>query len=229
MSKTHSILSEPPILITPSLACHIGLDAAVMVQKISFLCNTPRSGKVIDGEKWIFNTLAQWQEIFPFWSQATIRRLISELEKCGVLMSKQPEGNNRTKFYRINQGVYEALTLEALERIPSAQNEQFQVLKLSRCYKTEESTEESKGCVPLRSTHSGGVFSDKNPRPTPQNPEEMDAILTQLGIEPEPERDGDFYNSMRRARWRVNGKRVADWVALYQARVDKIKTDTSKP
>lgn len=223
MSKTRSILSENPIIVTPSLACHIGLDAAVMVQKINFLCNTPNSGKLIKGEKWIHNTLEQWCAIFPFWSSSTIRRLLSDLEEKGILITCQPAGNNRTKFYRINNGVYEALTLEALDALPSDQIEQLELTKLSRCYKTEESTEESKGCLSAES-HAGVCFTDRNPRPYPNTEEQMYELLEAADIPTDPEKDGNFYQQMDRANWRIRGKPVADWMKAYERRVEHTTT-----
>lgn len=99
------------IKVLPKLAVAMGLDEALIIQHLHFCCNSPNSGKIIDGHRWVFNTYEQWQkDHFPWWSVIHIRRLFSFLENIGMIISCQPEGRfSRRKYYRLNQAMVEKL------------------------------------------------------------------------------------------------------------------------
>ena len=102
------LIDDNPILVLPRLAAAIGLDEAIVVQQLHWwLKPSNKSGKTINGHKWIFNTYEQWQkDHFPWWSVIHIRRIFNFLEKLGVILSCQPEGGiSRRKYYRLNQAV----------------------------------------------------------------------------------------------------------------------------
>jgi DnaD/phage-associated family protein len=130
MSKL--LLDEQPLVILPQLAVKVGLNEAIVLQQFHYWLE--KSTNVHDGFKWIYNTYAQWQEQFPWWSESTLRRTITKLEKSGVIIA----GNynkmkiDNTKWYRIDYPVFNALvsssaqneqTEEHMNR-PPAQNEQ---------------------------------------------------------------------------------------------------------
>jgi hypothetical protein len=105
------LLDEAPLVILPSLAVKIGLNEAIVIQQLHYWLQ--KSTKIRDGRKWIYTTYKGWQEQFPFWSQVTIRRIITECEKKGLIKSEQfnkPEFDN-TKWYSLNYelipGLYE--------------------------------------------------------------------------------------------------------------------------
>ncbi len=99
-------MDEAPLVVIPSLATAIGLEEAIIVQQIHFWTRNSKVGKVIDGERWVFNTYDQWQEHFPWWSVATIRRVLNFLEKGGLVISCQPDGKmSRKKYYRLNRAM----------------------------------------------------------------------------------------------------------------------------
>ncbi|MGG3891103.1 DnaD domain-containing protein [Metabacillus fastidiosus] len=119
MSKL--LLDEKPLLIIPSLAKKVGLNESIILQQIHYWLQI--SDHTYEGYKWMYNTYDKWAEQFPWWSKATIRRLITKMEKLGIIVT----GNfnkmkmDKTKWYRIN---YDALDDMSS---PCAQNEQ------SRC------------------------------------------------------------------------------------------------
>jgi hypothetical protein len=120
VSKTYSIQKERFIQFTPSLAKMAGVNAAIVIQQLSFLLNMPSGGIEKEGHRWVWNTYDQWQgDHFPFWSIATIKRIFDDLEKQHVVESKQFDGyTSRKKYYRLNAGMVEKLTLEAANEIP---------------------------------------------------------------------------------------------------------------
>lgn len=120
-----TIIHQQPIIFTPDLARNVGLNAAIVLQKLEFLLNTPRCGKEIDGKKWIYNTYSEWQrDFFPFWSQDTIMRTFQQLEKAAFVEAIQPEGRgSRVKYYRVTEaGLMATGTKNLPEKLPDTDN-----------------------------------------------------------------------------------------------------------
>lgn len=114
MAKTPSLRKEWDLSFSPSLAQHIGVEAAIVLQRIQFLL-TLVGGKVIKDQKHVWGTFAEFQqEHFPFWSVRTVQRVFKSLEDAHVLEFEQPDGYmSRKKYYRINEGAYQILCLES--------------------------------------------------------------------------------------------------------------------
>lgn len=100
-------------MVLPNLAAAIGLNEAIVLQQVHYWLENPKAGVVVDGEKWIHNTYAEWQENFPFWSVETVKRTINELERVGLLISAQTSKNpfDKTKSYRIDYDSLDGVNL----------------------------------------------------------------------------------------------------------------------
>lgn len=104
------LLDSYPLLVIPELAQAIGLNEAIVLQQVHYWClhNKNAGNNFRDGYYWVYNSYREWQKQFPWWSERTIKSIISRLETKGLLVS----GNynklrmDRTKWYRID---YEAL------------------------------------------------------------------------------------------------------------------------
>ena len=110
MSKL--LINEPPLQLLPSLAVKYGLHEAIIIQQLHYWLQDKRNGQEKDGERWIFNSYAEWHEQFPFLSTRAIQRAFLALEDTGVIKARQ-EGTNRRKFY--------AIDYERLDNSPSCQ------------------------------------------------------------------------------------------------------------
>lgn len=93
-----------PLVINPELAKRIGLNEAIVLQQVSYWLNETDSGVEHDGRRWIYNTLEQWADQFPFWSQDTVKRAITSLKKQGILIIEKLSSDrlNHTNYYTIN-------------------------------------------------------------------------------------------------------------------------------
>ncbi|PAQ15098.1 replication protein [Bacillaceae bacterium SAOS 7] len=104
------LLDERPLLVLPSLATKIGLNEALFLQQLNYWISN--SNHIHDGKKWVYNTIAKWQEQFPFWSESTLKRIIKNLEKLNLLVTgnfnKSPI--DKTKWYSIDFDVLEKLS-----------------------------------------------------------------------------------------------------------------------
>lgn len=95
---------ESPVVFPPSLAILVGVDAAIILQKIEFLCEGGKSGREMDGKRWVWNTYDQWRDDhFPWWTSKVIKDKIRFLEKVGYILSCQPDGvMSRKKYYCVS-------------------------------------------------------------------------------------------------------------------------------
>jgi len=96
------LLDEYPLIILPQLACRIGLQEAVILQQLHYWLL--RSTNKQCGKKWVYKSYDEWHQEFPFWSSSTIRRIITGLEKQGLINSGvfNQYQIDRTKWYTID-------------------------------------------------------------------------------------------------------------------------------
>lgn len=103
------LTDESPLILLPKLATILGLNEAIILQQLHYkLLNSPIRK---NGHKWYFHSYSKWQEVFPFWSECTIKRTFLRLENQGIIVSTQKYNSMRvdkTKQYRID---YEMLYL----------------------------------------------------------------------------------------------------------------------
>jgi len=131
MSKL--LFDEHPLVILPELAVRIGLNEAIVLQQIHFWLQ--KSDHLIGGVKWVYNTVEEWSEQFPFFSPSTVRRTLGKLESEGYVIT----GNHnrlkmdKTKWYSINYAVIESMQESPIVKSdsPSAQIEQMESPKVS--------------------------------------------------------------------------------------------------
>ena len=104
------LINEPPLQVLPSLAGKLGLNGAIFLQQVHYWISMP-TAREREGRRWVYNSLPQWQEQFPFWSEDTIQRTIAALEKQGVLLSGNynERAFDKTKWYSIDYAALDAL------------------------------------------------------------------------------------------------------------------------
>lgn len=109
------LINEPPLQVLPTLATRIGLNEAIILQQIHFLASY---GKEADGEKWVVKTAKEWAEIFPFWSDPTIRRAMSNLRKTGLVATGNFNKANydKTIWWRVDYAVLGAFEGKAYDQ-----------------------------------------------------------------------------------------------------------------
>lgn len=127
------LINEKPLQVLPSLACAIGLNEAIVLQQIHYWMDT--SQNYFEGKYWVYNSVAKWQEQFPFWSESTIKRALSVLEKAALVYTGNFNSDawDKTKWYSINYGTLSALE----ERIKpmanrSGQNDPIEGIKVTK-------------------------------------------------------------------------------------------------
>lgn len=102
------LINESPIAFLPTLAIHVGVDGALVLQQIHYWITNPKVGRTADERKWVRNSLNEWRrDNFPFWSESKISRVLTKLEEDGFIISRDDlnrHGYDRTKWYTIHYG-----------------------------------------------------------------------------------------------------------------------------
>lgn len=104
------LFDSPPRVFSPDLATALGLSEAIVLQQVHYWLQRSRHQR--DGRTWVYNSYAEWQREFPWWSLPTIRRIFARLEDLGILVTSEynRRRGDRTKWYAI-----------AYDNLPSAQ------------------------------------------------------------------------------------------------------------
>ena len=105
MNKNTSrhLIDEYPIMFHKTLAVALGLNEAILLQKIHMWmqCKPPEAG---GDRSFIYNSYRTWHEQLPFISESTIKRALTNLVKQGILIkanfNKEPV--YRTNWYSID-------------------------------------------------------------------------------------------------------------------------------
>ena len=112
------LISEPPLQVLPTLAVLVGLNEAIFIQQLHYWLQKP-SAHEIEGKRWVYNTIAQWQEQLPFWSERTLQRIIADLAESGLILRKNfnKDRRDRTWWYTIDYNVLGAIFDEGYSKI----------------------------------------------------------------------------------------------------------------
>ena len=168
------LFNKHPLVINPQLAEKIGLNEAIVLQQIHYWLEKDGIGKDYNGKHWIYSSYENWIKQFPFWSEATIKRTISNLKKEGLIDVEQlnKTSHDRTNYYTI---CYSRL----------AQHEQYDKVNMtpstiSKCNDLSETT--TKTTTEIKTL----VELKPDPAPTPaktcQKTEQAKTILETLNL-----------------------------------------------
>ena len=107
MKINNLLFNENPLVILPELAVNIGLNEAIVLQQLHYWLQ--KSTKIKDGKSWVYNSIREWQEQFPFWSVDTIRRALNRLINSGIVIKGEYNKTSfdKTTWYTINYDVLE--------------------------------------------------------------------------------------------------------------------------
>lgn len=85
------------------IACSVWVEEAIMHSNISWWCAKNKADRssthLHDWAYWTYSSEKAWSDLFPFWSPKQISRIIENLEKNNLIVSRQFWSYNRTKWY----------------------------------------------------------------------------------------------------------------------------------
>jgi hypothetical protein len=108
-SSSILLTDETFIALQPTLIERFGRSAAQVLAVLhSWL---QRSKNLIDGVYWVYNTYAQWKDKIPGLSIRTLQRVMTDLERIGIVRSERYEAHRwyQRKWYSIDYDRLETL------------------------------------------------------------------------------------------------------------------------
>jgi len=183
------VLDEYPLIVLPKLATAIGLNDAIILQQIHYWINKYRNHSdpkereqhFRDGRVWIYNSVADWKENFPFWSEHTIRRTLTRLRGAYenadngddqkvtraplVLIARyNKKGYDRTLWYSIDYDELKRIAGVVQDDVAkmdtsTGQNGQMDVAKMDA--PIPETTQETTTSPPAEDTPPNGNSSEE--------------------------------------------------------------------
>lgn len=96
------LIDESPLQVLPALALTVGLNEAIVLQQLHYWSR--HSSNVHEGHRWVYNTIGEWRQQFPFWSATTIKRIMASLREKGLIVVAQgvAQSMDRTNWYRLD-------------------------------------------------------------------------------------------------------------------------------
>ena len=138
--------NDDVLVINPKLAKAIGLNEAIILQQIHYwIENKYCAGHIHEGKKWVYNTVSQWNEQFPFISVSTIKRVMVDLRDKNLIHVEKlsKDGLNHTNYYTINYEQIEVIRGQ-IETIDQLNLNQSNGSNWSKPNRTETTTETTK-------------------------------------------------------------------------------------
>lgn len=87
------------------VAKKLGVPEAILVSNICYwIKKNQANGKhLYDGKYWTYNSAKAFAELFPYWNEKQVYRLITKLENDGIILSGNynERGYDRTKWYTV--------------------------------------------------------------------------------------------------------------------------------
>ena len=112
------------------VAKRYGVDEAIFIQYLYFwLAKNRANGRhYYDGRYWTYNSARALAELFPYWSEDKIQRMIQRMKKQGLLLTGNYNGSrfDRTQWYTLSDeilGGYFPPCVPQKDEIQSAETE----------------------------------------------------------------------------------------------------------
>lgn len=130
------LMDDPPLVVQPALAVAVGLNEAIVLQQIHYWLQHNQKTKrhLIDDVTWCYNSIPEWVEQFPFWSESTIWRTLKKLKQLGLLKdtTNSSDKRDRTLWYTIDYKALDELFSVGVKDA-SSQVDEMQDSNLTRC------------------------------------------------------------------------------------------------
>ena len=118
------LIDDQPLIVLPKLAEKLGLNESLFLQQLHYWLLQKRN--IRDGYYWAFNSYPEWLKQFPFWSESTLKRTVTSLEKSGLVITGNYNSMkiDKTKWYRIDYKVLKEITKDIEEFDGKASNDE---------------------------------------------------------------------------------------------------------
>ena len=198
------------------LAKEIGLERAMMLHQFSYWVNINEANKrnFHDGKYWTYNSFNALQELFPYWSISTVKRLVASLLKDGYLLQAHHASNwsDRTNWYTVDYSVWPDAQSQ-IEPVSLAQSEPVSLDQIEPMYINKVT--QSNNIVRETSFRNNSLLKEQLKTTTsapftPPTLQEVSAYCLERANGVDPNKWHDFYTSKG---WMVGKNKMKDWKA----------------
>ena len=122
------LISETPHQVIPSLAVELGLNEAIFIQQLHWRIQNNEC-YYHDECLWWYHSRENWKQAFPYWSEATIKRIVQSLKKQKIITVKQlspqilKKKTDRTNWFSINHDAIDRISEKVARQKQKALNE----------------------------------------------------------------------------------------------------------
>lgn len=111
-----TLLNSHPLVLDKQLAVEIGLNEALVLQQVHYWLeiNKKNNRNYHEGRFWTYNTINEWQEEFPFWSNSTIKRIFKNLRDMKLIIV------DNFNVYQMDRTLWYTINYEELAKITNA-------------------------------------------------------------------------------------------------------------
>jgi DNA-binding HxlR family transcriptional regulator len=180
-------------------AVKYGVEAAILIQgiQLGLHLNKSKPTHVKMGTVWMYNSVREWHEAYPFMSESTIKRTLNKLKEVGIIKVMQLDSNpmNKTNWYTLTIPLGQN---DPIDRSKLNQSKQYKTNNVKQTINIEGKTEKPKS-----------VF-------TPPTFEEIKKYAQSRGAAAasvDLQRFHDFYTSKG---WMVGKNKMKDWEAAFR-------------
>ena len=198
------LLKSRPLVVIPELAVRVGLNEAMLLQQIQYWLTETTSGVEYDGSRWIYNTVEEWKNQFPFFSESTIKRAFTNLKNQGVLRIEQINKSNhdRTNYYAINYS-HQLLTEEVSMTQSNSDNSSHRTVQNDLIDKRKLKPSNSSKCAVL----NGSKWPDLTENTTEITSENTTETNSSCQVPAEPDNLPeklilDYFNKVTNSKYR---------------------------
>ena len=108
-----TILNLHPLVLDKELAVVLGLNEALILQQVHYWIeiNKKNNRNFHEGRYWTYNTIDEWHEEFPFWSNSTIKRTFKRLRDMNLIIV------DNFNVYQMDRTLWYTINYEELEKM----------------------------------------------------------------------------------------------------------------
>lgn len=165
-SSSRLLINENPLQVLPSLAVALkNINEAIILQQVQYWVN--RSENEYAGRKWVYNTIEQWKDQFPWLSERAIRTRFNSLIEKGVIITSNFNRAkfDRTKWYTIDYDKLNSL----IENQNNVENLDMKHSEESSESKRKKVTYATGRKLQIQAEESYALDSEETSGPIPEN------------------------------------------------------------
>jgi hypothetical protein len=103
-----------------------GIECAILIQgiQLGLSLNKNKESHIKFGKVWMYNSIKEWSETYPFMSQSTVKRALNKLKELNIIEVMQLDSNpmNKTNWYTLTNALVQ---IDPIDKFKLTQSKQY--------------------------------------------------------------------------------------------------------